>query len=241
MPRPPPTPPTTHPSVPTTPLQDVVVILLVVVVRLVVEELCTTAALEIVVPAAAVETATVIGDTPVLGDIYAAVVITAGTIEVVIAGTYTAEVVSNVVVAGEPVPACSTRQSVTTWRLKMERYKTFPTPALPLVMLEGQLGMLEVVAEVDAVVMGAMLVIEIEPIPKEVDAPAAMEVDTPTAMEADTPTVTDADTPTATEVSEPTAILLALLPAVVELPTTTQRSKKLPKPRSTAKSELFGP
>ena len=126
MPLPPPL--TTHPKVPSKPLQvaepDAVVVLLVVVVVYVeVVVLKTAAAVETVVatPATLEDTTTVVsGDIAVVADdTYAAVVVTAGITEltVVDAATYTAEVVTNVDVAGKPVPPWFT----TTQRVRMFR------------------------------------------------------------------------------------------------------------------------
>jgi hypothetical protein len=150
---------------------------------------------------------------------YAGVVVAAITRLVVVdAATYTAEVVLNVEVEGEPTP--KTRQSVRICRGFSgftERYSTFPIPALPMMMLVGQFGMLDVVAEVVAavpteamLVMGLVGVKDAEPVAAVVDA-------------------------TETE-------LLLVLPPPAELaPTTIHRSRILPKPRSTPKRELFGP
>ena len=117
-----PTPPTMHPSIPAKPElheaePDVVVVRLGVVVRG--EVVVVTAAAVVVVETLEETAIVVIRDVEVVaGDTYAAVVVTAGITELVVvdAETYTADVVVNVDVAGEPGPL-TTKQRVRTLRL----------------------------------------------------------------------------------------------------------------------------
>lgn len=92
--------------------------------------------------------------TYIVTDVVVAGVVTRMEDEVVLVVTVIKDEARTVEVEGEPTPTVNTRQRVTTvlWRTSTERYRVFPMPALPDVMLESQFGR---TAEVAVVVVKA--------------------------------------------------------------------------------------